>query len=433
MSTELHVIESPSADPSATPTVTSVHWLNLTDKKAFYSTGISGPSDWKRIAFVGEVNHVDLLNKGVQTHAAIDSHLGSTSNPHGVTADQVGRLVNQWNAFQIQSRDVDASAPTTGYVLAWNGTAWAPTNPASGSDVFAKVTVNDTSSGYLNAKINVTGLLTKSIVNPSGNEVLTLDLVNGSIDHTAIQNIGTNSHAAIDSHISTTNSTLALKANITDVLVKTNVTVYTPSADYHPATKKYVDDNAGGQKTLLPVEVIPLVASVYYPLGSLNATAMGALVGVANLCQLQPVIWPENGAATDFSIVVTTILAAANAKIVIYDSDATTGQPTNLLFESGNLSTATTGIKTATANATVFVKGKPYWVGIRFSGATNAVRALPLAGVMTIGGMGTTSVTTQGTVLRRTITFANAAPSPWVFNSAEITQGILPAAIFLRS
>ena len=31
-----------------------------------------------------------------------------------------------------------------------------------------------------------------------------------------------------------------------DVLEKTNTTAYTPTADYHPATKKYVDDNGGG-------------------------------------------------------------------------------------------------------------------------------------------------------------------------------------------
>lgn len=32
------------------------------------------------------------------------------------------------------------------------------------------------------------------------------------------------------------------KANTSDVLTKTNTTSYTPSANYHPATKKYVDD-----------------------------------------------------------------------------------------------------------------------------------------------------------------------------------------------
>ena len=35
---------------------------------------------------------------------------------------------------------------------------------------------------------------------------------------------------------------LMLKANKTDVLEKENTTPFTPSADYHPATKKYVDD-----------------------------------------------------------------------------------------------------------------------------------------------------------------------------------------------
>lgn len=33
-----------------------------------------------------------------------------------------------------------------------------------------------------------------------------------------------------------------LKADKTDVISKTNTSAYTPSADYHPATKKYVDD-----------------------------------------------------------------------------------------------------------------------------------------------------------------------------------------------
>ena len=32
------------------------------------------------------------------------------------------------------------------------------------------------------------------------------------------------------------------KANVNDVLTKTNATEFTPTSDYHPATKKYVDD-----------------------------------------------------------------------------------------------------------------------------------------------------------------------------------------------
>ena len=43
-----------------------------------------------------------------------------------------------------------------------------------------------------------------------------------------------------------TQTALDAKADETDVLTRTNTDVYTPSADYHPATKKYVDDNSGG-------------------------------------------------------------------------------------------------------------------------------------------------------------------------------------------
>ena len=40
-------------------------------------------------------------------------------------------------------------------------------------------------------------------------------------------------------------TTIANKANTSDVLTKTNTTAFTPTGDYQPATKKYVDDNAG--------------------------------------------------------------------------------------------------------------------------------------------------------------------------------------------
>lgn len=37
-----------------------------------------------------QINHTKLSNIGTNTHAQIDTHLGSTSNPHGVTAAQIG-------------------------------------------------------------------------------------------------------------------------------------------------------------------------------------------------------------------------------------------------------------------------------------------------------------------------------------------------------
>ena len=55
--------------------------------------------------------------------------------------------------------------------------------------------------------------------------------------------------AKLDNLNTNISETLAGKADKTEVLTKTNTTVFTPTADYQPATKKYVDDlasNKGG-------------------------------------------------------------------------------------------------------------------------------------------------------------------------------------------
>ena len=53
-------------------------------------------------------------------------------------------------------------------------------------------------------------------------------------------------NAIITSNINSINTTLSSKANTSDVLTKTNTTAFTPTANYHPATKAYVDSKAGG-------------------------------------------------------------------------------------------------------------------------------------------------------------------------------------------
>jgi hypothetical protein len=48
------------------------------------------------------ISHTGLTDIGTNTHAQIDTHIASTSNPHGVTAAQVGNSVSQWNANSIE-------------------------------------------------------------------------------------------------------------------------------------------------------------------------------------------------------------------------------------------------------------------------------------------------------------------------------------------
>jgi len=72
----------------------------------------------------GQVDHTTLANRGVNTHPQIDSHLGSTANPHSTTASQVGappatRLVSAGDGL---AGGGDLSADRTLSVQEANGT-----------------------------------------------------------------------------------------------------------------------------------------------------------------------------------------------------------------------------------------------------------------------------------------------------------------------
>lgn len=63
-----------------------------------------------------DVNLVDI--------AAANSHIANTSDPHNVTATQVGKDTAQWNADKLQDIDiVDLSGISNGQVLAFNGSS----------------------------------------------------------------------------------------------------------------------------------------------------------------------------------------------------------------------------------------------------------------------------------------------------------------------
>ena len=75
----------------------------------------------------------------------------------------------------------------------------ASLSSGTGSTSKVKISSADDVENYLNLKIDVQDGLTKEITNPAANEVLTLGLDASQIDHTLLSNIGTNSHAEIDS------------------------------------------------------------------------------------------------------------------------------------------------------------------------------------------------------------------------------------------
>ena len=93
-------------------------------------------------------DHTLLSNIGTNSHADIDTHIASTSNPHSVTAAQVGlgnvdntsdldkpistatqtALNGKANSSHTHSlNDLTQTGATSGQIPSWNGTNWVPT------------------------------------------------------------------------------------------------------------------------------------------------------------------------------------------------------------------------------------------------------------------------------------------------------------------
>jgi hypothetical protein len=91
-----------------------------------------------------------------------------------------------------------------------------------------------------------------SVNNKTGAVTLTKgDVGLGSVTNDAQLKIASNLSDLNDVATARTNLGLTGSSNTTHYhdsryISKTNTTVFTPTADYHPATKKYVDDNVGG-------------------------------------------------------------------------------------------------------------------------------------------------------------------------------------------
>jgi hypothetical protein len=120
-----HIIVG-TTPPASAPTQLGQHYIDTAGGVVYVSSGTSTTADW-RVAnaltneqiqdavgpmFTGadgitvtyddvnnqvdigldqtQISHLNLSNKGTNTHAQIDSHLASTSNPHSTSAAQVG-------------------------------------------------------------------------------------------------------------------------------------------------------------------------------------------------------------------------------------------------------------------------------------------------------------------------------------------------------
>lgn len=200
---------------------------------------------------------------------------------------------------------------------------------------------------------------------------------------------------------------------------------------WHDSTRGQLMARIAGQTRVIDQQadlpfLLPATAEfVMTTMGSGGATTV--LTGAAGRIDIFPFVPSADLVIDALGINCTTAVAAAQGKLVVYDALAN-GQPGALRLETATADLSTTGNKTLTASLTLY-RGRTYWLGVRHS-STAALSAWALQATPDING-GTTMMTTARKTLRRTVTFANPAPSSWGFTAAEINAAVA-TAIWLR-
>lgn len=102
------------------------------NSKSYLQTADVKPRALNAATYSAPTTDADLAQKGyvdareTAVQGNLDTHVANTANPHSVTAAQVGKDTEQWNADRIRTVNVDLTGIVSGNVLSYNGTSFVP-------------------------------------------------------------------------------------------------------------------------------------------------------------------------------------------------------------------------------------------------------------------------------------------------------------------
>lgn len=167
---------------------------------------------------------------------------------------------------------------------------------------------------------------------------------------------------------------------------------------------------------------------MWYIANCVNALALTTGAATANVLRALPFVAPARGGTLDRLAFNVTTLLAGNARIGLYKNVSESNlYPQTLLFDSGDISTATAGVKTASL-AQDLEPGALYWVAIVGSAAAT-MRALAVGGCSHI--LGTTNALGTAPTVGISVAHAyGALPATFTGGGAAITAVPIPALAY---
>lgn len=142
---------------------------------------------------------------------------------------------------------------------------------------------------------------------------------------------------------------------------------------------------------------------------------------LANDLMVWPFVLGRSRTLTAMHINVTTAVGGSNARIGVYASGGASGGPSALLFDSGNVATATTGDKVTSNPSLRLSAGTTYWVAVHLSAAVS------LSGTNSPGGAVATNFV-KGYSARLNTAFG-ALPNPINISTYILYSTSTPAVI----